>query len=132
MKKEKIRIVFADLALCSMVAIGGFSLGDAMNANHKKKEQKIRLEKELDYIKENLKESDQNQEISICSINVQNKYTSENSNFQSGSNLVVSLAEEDMDIIGIQERKCKTRDILKKIWKNMNIPSWENLYGEMG
>lgn len=41
MKKEKIRIVFADLALCSMVAIGGFSSGDAMNTNHKKRNKRF-------------------------------------------------------------------------------------------
>lgn len=127
-KKSKVRVKFANMTLCCALAIGGITIVETETArmNYAKGQQKVRLEKELEYIKENPIEILDNQEISICTVNVQNKYTSEDNEFQSGSDLVISLVDENIDVIGIQEMKCATADALEKDIKDYQY----NLTGE--
>lgn len=118
LKKCKIR--FANVALCCSLAITGITLLEVDHMNRKKIGQTFRLKRELQYIEENLIEVVSGTEFSVCTINVQNKYTSENGGFQSGSNLVLSLVEDEVDILGTQELKCSTAKSLDDSLQDYN------------
>ena len=122
----KIKVRFANATLCCTLAIAGVTLLEVDHINRNNIEQMIRLKRELKYIKENPIELASDQEISICTINVQNKYTSEDSKFQSGSDLVLSLVEDDVDVFGVQEMKCSTASSLENCLQDYQY----NLTGE--
>ncbi len=117
-KKFKIKIKFMDVTLCFALLVSGITLIEHGQRNAKKQAQLIRYEMDLDYIRNNPINMEEDETFSVCTINVQNKYTSEDSHFQSGADLVISLAQNSVDIVGTQEMKCSTTDTLGEDLEN--------------
>lgn len=110
---SKVRIKFMNVFLYFTLISAGITLAEKSRINDKNQKQLIQLEQDLNYINENPITITENQTFSICTINVQNKYTSEESNFQSGADLIISLVEDGVDIIGTQEMKSSTEKNLE-------------------
>lgn len=85
------------------------------------------LQRDLKYILENPIDSKENTIVLISTVNVQNKYFQEDMDTQSGCNLVVSFAEQGVDIIGIQEIKRQTANELE----NQLNPMGYSIYGDL-
>lgn len=120
----RIRKTVSYLMLGSMITLTGFntvSQGKQYIVAHHQ------YQKDLEYINANPIDSIVGSEISIVTANVQNKYFKEDSNIQSGSDLVVTLVENDIDVIGIQEIKTKSISELEKRLEEMPY----SMYGEL-
>lgn len=89
------------------------------------------LQRDLKYILENPIDCEENAIILISTVNVQNKYFQEDVDTQTGYNLVISFAEQGVDIIGTQETKRQTINALERQMNSIEYSVYGDLrYGD--